>query len=392
MNSILIPLFVVLALGVAAFSLAVPQGGARWWAWAAAVVGLAVASRLAPAGIGATAMAALAELAAIGLVWSRGTQQARAAARQMAMAVGTGIVLVWAGEHLLVPAGGGADLGAQQIAVALLIIGFALKLGLAPAYFWLPAVARASTAMTTAVIVAIVDVNVFCELLDLHAHAPWMFNEYRAVWLSLALLTLLGGALLALAQTELKPMLAFSTIDDMGYLLLGLTLGTEAGLAGAWLGIISHALAKLVLFGAVGAAEWHLGKPASLNTRGLAARLPVPSAAFMLGALAFLAIPPTVGFIGRWRLYLAGAGLGGAPVLLLLFTASAIGLLCYVRVIHRTWLGAPAETPAGRPLPWVASAVLLAFAVAPVALGLIPAVLQQPAAAAAHAVVERSLP
>jgi multicomponent Na+:H+ antiporter subunit D len=390
MNTILIPLFVVLALGVAAFSLAVPQGGARWWAWAAAVVGLVVVSRLAPAGMGATVMAALAELAAIGLVWSRGTQQARAAARQMAMAVGTGIVLVWAGEHLLAPTGG-ADLGAQQIAVALLIIGFALKLGLAPAYFWLPAVARASTAMTTAVIVAIVDVNVFCELLDLHAHAPWMFSEYRAVWLSLALLTLLGGALLALAQTELKPMLAFSTIDDMGYLLLGLTLGTAAGMSGAWLGIISHALAKLVLFGAVGAAEWHLGQPVTLNTRGLAARLPVASAAFMLGALAFLAVPPTVGFIGRWRLYLAGAELGGAPVLLLLFAASAIGLLCYVRAIHRTWLGAPAETPPGRPLPWVASAVLLAFAVAPVALGLIPAVLQQPAPAAAHAVVERSL-
>lgn len=388
MDTILIPVFLLLALGIGLFASVVPQGDARWRAAALAAATLAIASRLVPAGFAAAALAALAEVAAVGLVWTTATPQARAAARQMALAVGAGIVCVAVGEQLLAP-GAPPDATTQRLAVLLLIVGFALKLGLVPAYFWLPAVARASTAMTTAVIVVIVDVNVFCELLALRSHVPWVFEDYRAIWMTLALLTLLGGALLALAQNELKPMLAYSSIDDMGYLLLGLTLGSAPGLTGAWLGILSHALAKLVLFASVGAAEWHLGAPVTLHTRGLAARLPVASAAFMLGALAFLAVPPTLGFVGRWRLYLSGAELGGAPVLLLLFAASAMGLLCYVRAIHRTWLGAPVERPAGRPLPALAAVLLLAFAVTPLVLGLVPGVLQP--AAQPHAQLERTV-
>lgn len=393
MNSVLIPLFAVLALAMAVFARAVPQGGRRWWAWAAAAVALVLASRLAQpwAGAGAvSALAALAELAAVGLVWSGGTPPARAAARQMLWAVGLGIALTAVGEHLLAASAGDPAGAGARIAVTLLISGFALKLGLVPVCFWLPAVARASSAMTTALIVVIVDVNVFCELLTLQGHAPWVFAEFRAVWLALACATLLGGALLALAQTELKPMLAFSSIDDMGYLLLGLTLGSADGLTGAWLGVLSHALAKLVLFAAVGAAEWHLGAPASLQTRGLAGRLPVASAAFMLGALAFLAVPPTLGFVGRWRLYLAGAELGGAALLLCLFLASAMGLLCYVRAIHSTWLGPPSERAAGPPLPRAAAAVLLVCALAPLALGLMPTLLQPASVAVTHVSLQGS--
>lgn len=392
MNSVLIPLLTALAVGIAVFSAFVPQGKGRWWAWAGVAVGLVLASRWLQPWMGAAWLAALAELAAVGLVWSAGTPQAHAAARQMLLAVGLGIALTTAGEHWLPFATGTADGNATRLAVAMLITGFAFKLGLVPVYFWLPSVARASSAMTTALIVVIIDVNVFCELLTLHEHAPWVFSSYQTVWLTLACLTLLGGALLALAQTELKPMLAFSTIDDMGYLLLGLTLGSPEALTGAWLGIASHAMAKWVLFAAVGAAEWHLGQPVTLAHRGLAARLPVASAAFMLGALAFLAVPPTLGFVGRWRLYAAGAELGGAPLLLVLFAASAMGLLCYVRAIHRTWLGASSDAHAGPPLPRAAAAVLLAFAVAPVLLGLRPSLLQFPASPVVHATLERSIP
>jgi len=83
------------------------------------------------------------------------------------------------------------------------------------------------------------------------------------------------GALLALAQSNLKRMLAFSTIDDMGYLLLGVVIGSTLGISGALIGALSHALFKLILFGAVGIAESALGRSVTLDMRGLAAKFPV---------------------------------------------------------------------------------------------------------------------
>ncbi|CBS90947.1 proton-conducting transporter transmembrane domain-containing protein [Azospirillum lipoferum] len=372
MNTVLIPLFAGIALGVGLYARAIPQGGRSWWCFAAATVALAVAARLAGHSWLATLLSGAAELVAVGMVWSKGTPEAVAAARKYLTAVvlafiATTTALALTGLGTVQPAA-----PFDKLAVALLTIGFALKLGLVPVYFWLPAVARASSAMTTALIIAVVDVGSFCELLALRDTAPWMFEAYSTLWVVLAMVSLLGAALLALAQTELKPMLAFSSIDDMGYLLLGLTAGGADGLAGAWLGIFGHALGKIVLFGAVGAAEWHLGRPVTLETRGLSSVLPVASASFMLGALGFIGIPPTIGFVGHWRLYLAGLELGGPMLVAALYAASAMGLLCYIRAIHRVWLGPLGVADSGRALPRMAAAVLLVFAIAPVAFGLVP--------------------
>ncbi|KAA0595267.1 NADH:ubiquinone oxidoreductase subunit 2 (subunit N) [Azospirillum lipoferum] len=372
MDMVLIPLFLAVALGVGLYARAIPQGNGGWWRFAAATVALAVAARLAGHGWAGTLLASSAELLAVGMVWSGGTGQAHAAARKYLTAVLLATLCGWTALALIHLGEVRPAAPWDRLAVALLLIGVALKLGLVPVYFWLPAVARASSAMTTALIVAVVDVGGFCELLALRDVAPWIFTDFAPLWIGLAGLSLLGAALLALAQRELKPMLAFSSIDDMGYLLLGLVAGGADGMAGAWFGILGHALGKIVLFGAVGAAEWHLGRAVTLDDRGLSTPLPVASAAFMLGALGFIGIPPTLGFVGHWRLYLAGAELGGPALLAVLYASSAMALLCYVRVIHRVWLG-PAESPvSGRPLPPAAALVLLAFAVAPVLFGLVP--------------------
>ncbi|HYH21861.1 MAG TPA: proton-conducting transporter membrane subunit [Azospirillum sp.] len=381
MNTVLIPLFAGIALGVALYARAIPQGGRSWWGFAAATVALAVAAQLAGHSWLATLLASAAEFLAVGMVWSKGTPEAAAAARKYLTAVVLGTVATTTALALTHFGEVRPAAPFDKLAAALLMLGVALKLGLVPVYFWLPAVARASSAMTTALIIAVVDVGSFCELLTLRETAPWMFEAYATVWIALAVLSLLGAAMLALAQSELKPMLAFSSIDDMGYLLLGLVAGGADGLAGAWFGILGHGLGKVVLFGAVGAAEWHLGRPVTLDTRGLSSVLPVAGAAFMLGALGFIGVPPTLGFVGHWRLYLAGVELGGPALVAALYAASAMGLLCYIRAIHRTWLGplglGPLDAPAtGRSLPAMAAVVLLVFAIAPVAFGLVPNLLR----------------
>lgn len=376
MDHILTSLFLALAAAAAIYSSVVRQGGRAWWAFASALIALTLAGTLAGHGWTGVALLNAAELAAVGLVWSRSDAEATKAARKYLLAIVPAIALTMVALAII-------DFGHirpaapyDKVAVALLVIGFALKLGLIPVYFWLPAVARNSSAMTTALILSIVDVASFVELYGLREAAPWIFEAHTTVWLGMAMLSLLGGAVLALAQKELKVMLAFSSIDDMGYLLLGLVAGGFSGMSGAWLGAISHSLCKVALFGAVGLAEWSLGKPVTLETRGLSSRVPVASGVFMAGALAFIGVPPALGFVGHWRLYVAAAQLGGPAMLLLLYVASALALLCYVRAIHRTWLG-PADTAeCGPATPRAAAIVLVLLVVSTVVLGFAPSVLQ----------------
>ena len=315
-----------------------------------------------------------AELAAVALVWSHGTPAAAKAARTYLTAMVPAIALTAIALALVGLGEVRPEAPLDKLAVGLTVVGFALKLGLFPVYFWLPAVAAVAPAMTVALIVAVVDVAVFAELTVLRAAAPWMFVDFAGVWIAVAVLSLLGGALLALAQRELRTMLAFSSIEDMGYLLIGVVAGGAVGAEGAWLGILSHALCKATLFGAVGLAEARTGASVTLDTRGLAGRVPVAGATFLIGALAFVGVPPALGFAGHWRLYLAGAELGGPLLIGTMFVASALALLCYARAIHRTWLGTPGESVAKRgTTPRIAAAVLVALTLAIVGFGLHPA-------------------
>ena len=150
---------------------------------AAAIVVLVIASKL----IGASRVGAIfldvAELAAVALVWSHGTPEAAAAGRKYLYSIIPAIACTLIAGSLV---GTGAEPpgpALQKLVVCLVIVGFALKLGLIPFYFWLPAVASAAAPMTTALIVSIVDIATFGELAALREASPWIFGEYAPVWM-----------------------------------------------------------------------------------------------------------------------------------------------------------------------------------------------------------------
>jgi len=207
-------------------------------------------------------------------------------------------------------------------------------------------VAQAIPAPLVGLVVAVVDVAAFAELLTLRQSSPWLFDPMQ-VWLAVALLSALGGAVLMLAQKDLKRMLAFSTIEDMGYLLFGVTAGGELGLGGASLGLAVHALAKALLFSSLAFVESD-GMPVTLNARGLTTRYPWSGMGFLVGALAMLGIPPLAGFAARWQLYEA-ATLIGVPFLGVLLLATAFAVLSYVRVISLCWWGPAQESEKREP-------------------------------------------
>jgi multicomponent Na+:H+ antiporter subunit D len=365
--------FVALVAAILLYARSIPQGGRSWWVLVLVTAGLTLAGTLVGGGAAGTLLIDAAAFAAVGLVFLDKSPAARKAGRLYLVMVAAAVICLLLAERL---AGDGSIQPAYPIdrmVVFLLLAGFVLKLALLPAYFWLPAVAESAAPMSVALIVAVVDIAAFKELVNLRVSMAWVFSAHPGIWLAVALLSIFGGALLALGQKNIRRMLAFSTIDDMGYLLLGVIAGPEIGLTGALLGALAHAIFKVILFGSVGAAECRLGHPLTLDDHGLAKRFPRSGAAFIIGALGMIGVPPLIGFAGRWRLYLSGVAMGGVWLGLALAGATVLALFYYVRAIHRVWMGPADGMQATEPEPRLAGWVLAVLAIGAVVLGLFPA-------------------
>jgi multicomponent Na+:H+ antiporter subunit A len=246
--------------------------------------------------------------------------------------------------------------GNAHLALALLLPGIAVKVGLVPFWFWLPLVAESTPAVVVGLVVGVVDVAAFAELLTLRVVQPGLFPLLP--WLALGMASAIVGALLALAQRDVKRLLAFSTIEDMGLLVVALAVGGKYGVAGAALGATVHALAKALLFASLAGPE--AGSASLVDARGLASRYPVAGAGFVVGALAILGIPPTLGYAAHWRIFAAVAG--NVPLLAALAAAAMLSVAVYARAIALFWWGGAgnvSEDPRAYNRPLLAAAVVL---------------------------------
>jgi len=368
--------FIVLIASIAVYSWVVPQGNKRWWGLALLLSVLVLVALQPVSELVRMLLLDAASFVAVALVWGQSLLAAKAAKTYLWLLI-LAVLCVGAGLYLAGILGGAAltqpGIVQTRLVVGLLIVGFAIKFALFPLYFWLPNVAKTTSPMTTVLIVGILDIAEFVELASIRLTIPWVFDGYKVLWLILALISMFGGALMALAQRDLKRMLAFSTIDDMGYLLLGVLIGSSMGFTGAMIGALCHALFKVLLFGSVGIAEKGSGSPVTLDNRGLSSRFPISGAAFIIGALGIIGIPPMFGFVGRWRLYLAGIQYGGIGLGLAMAGASALTILYYVRAIHKVWLGPPQDDAlVTKKEPKIAVTVLIFLIAAALFLGLFP--------------------
>ena len=126
----------------------------------------------------------------------------------------------------------------------------------------------------------------------------------------LASATILISSLIALSQDNLKRRLAFSTIGQLGYIVLGAAIATDRGQGGAVLHIAMHACGKITLFFCAGAIFVATGKKYVSQLRGLGRRMPITMGAFMIGSLSVIGLPPLGGFISKWYLGIGCIGSG----------------------------------------------------------------------------------
>jgi multicomponent Na+:H+ antiporter subunit A len=225
--------------------------------------------------------------------------------------------------------------GSNAWARPLLMGGFVLKLAIVPLLLWLPAVAEAVPSLLMGLIVAVVDMSAFGEFY-LTAQAHPAFFEPRGVWIAAALASALLASVLMLTERNQKRLLALSTIEDMGFLLLGVSSASALGMRGALLAATVHALAKALLFISLSVPE--ADGALTNDARGLAQRYPFSAAGFLAGMLAMLGVPPLMGFAGRWRLYQTAAGMNHW-LLAGFILSSMFALLAYVLCLTRCWWG-----------------------------------------------------
>lgn len=312
---------------------------------------------------------------------------------------------------------------ALQVAIALAaIVGMGTKAGLMPFHAWLPLahpVAPApASALMSGVMIKVAVYGLVRVLIEWIGLVPMWIG---LVVLGLGAFSAVGGIVYALFQRDVKQLLAWSSVENVGIIVLGLgaclllrgrgaTDWAALALGAALLHAVNHALFKALLFLGAGTFERAAGSLGLDSLGGLLRRMPWAGGAFLVGALAIIGLPPLNGFASEWLTMQAllrvsvgdslAAGLAGVLALAALAATAALGLVCFVKVIGLVLLGRPrrqAIEAAGEPA-WSARAALLGLAVGCGALGLAPGLLAgqlvglAPWAAAAPAGVGLTVP
>lgn len=222
------------------------------------------------------------------------------------------------------------DPGVTRIAVALLVIGFGTKVGLAPLHAWLPDAHSQAPAPVSALMSGVLLAVAFSAILRVKVVADAALGPglVRTLLLVMALATLAVATSLLLAQRDYKRMLAYSSMEHMGLLALGTAAGSHLAITAVLLHVLGHGLAKAVLFVGTGRVLQLTGTRRLAGVRGLAARDPVLAGLIGLGVLALLGFPPFSLFASELGIFRAGYASGTAwatsiaLVLVLVITAA----------------------------------------------------------------------
>ncbi len=236
-----------------------------------------------------------------------------------------------------------------RAAFAFIVVGIGLKVAMYPLHRWLPnAYTYAPSAVTAFLAATATKVAVYVMLRFIFSvfqpNFLFEFNTLEYVILPFAVIAMFAASFVAIFQSDFKMMLAFSSIAQIGYILLGISFFTETGVTAAVAHLFNHGITKAALFMAVGAYVFAAGGSYYDTIQGLGRRMPLASAAVVLGGLSLIGVPGTAGFISKWVLVQAALEKGWWPVALLIVASSLLAVIYVWRVVEVLYMQA---TPAG---------------------------------------------
>lgn len=223
----------------------------------------------------------------------------------------------------------------------LFIVGFGLKAALVPFHWWLPDAHPSAPAPISAMLS-----GVLIKVLGIYALMRIVFNVLGVtegvlqLFIILGLVSMIWGGVMALGQTDIKRLLAYSSISQIGYIFAALGVYTRLALFGAVFYLLGHALAKSLLFLNSGAVEYATGTRDMTKMGGLRERMPVTSTTSVVGALSISGIPFTIGFFGKLIIVLAALRAGHLLVALVAVAVSILTLAYYLKLQKMTFFGA----------------------------------------------------
>ena len=230
-----------------------------------------------------------------------------------------------------------------QAAFAFLTVGISLKVAVFPLHLWLPnAYAYAPSAVSAFLAATATKVALYTLLrFGFTVFGPEYAFEamsFQYVLLPVSLAGILIASLVAIFQADAKRLLAYSSVAQIGYMTLGVSLASATGVAAAVLHLFNHALMKGALFLALGCVVYRAGSCRIDRMAGLGRSMPWTMAAFVIGGLSLIGVPLTAGFISKWYLVLAAVERGYWPVAAIIVIASLLAAIYVWRVIESAYL------------------------------------------------------
>jgi len=235
---------------------------------------------------------------------------------------------------------GKASKGLVALLLFMFLFGFA-KAAIMPLHAWLPAAMVAPTPVSALLhAVAVVKVGVFSIVRVLTGiFGVEILSSFHlgTVVCYIASFTIIVGSLIALSQDELKRRLAFSTISQLSYIVLGVALLSPKGMTGGIVHIAMHAFGKITLFFCAGAIFVATGKKYVSEMVGIGKKMPLTMAAFFIGALSVIGLPPTGGFFSKWYLVLGTLQANQWPMLIVLLLSSLLNAAYFLPIVYRAF-------------------------------------------------------
>ena len=243
------------------------------------------------------------------------------------------------------------------VALACILVGTSIKLALLPLGAWLPNAYTFAPSAVTAFLAATatkVAYYVMARFLFRVFGADLVFGRFHidSVLMPLALIAMFLGAALAVFERDVKRLLAYSSLSQIGYMVLGLSFATVTGLTSGIVHLFNHALIKSGLFLVMACAALKVGSTRVTALRGLGRRMPITAAMFVAGGLSLIGVPLTAGFVSKWYLIKAALEQGFWLVAMLVLLSSLLAVIYVWKVVEIFYFQEPPEGLGRDEAPW----------------------------------------
>ena len=248
------------------------------------------------------------------------------------------------------------DTKAILVSFAFISIGILLKLALFPLHLWLPNAYTYAPSVVSAFLSATatkVAIYILIRFGYSVFGSDFVFSKYPTaeILASLSIIAIVVCSIVAIFQTNIKRLLAFSSLAQVGYIVLGISFNNINGLTAAIVHIFNHAMSKGALFLAMGCIAIVIGSVKIKDINGLGKKMPFTAFAIVIGGLSLIGVPLTAGFISKWYLVLGAIDKGWWPLAIILLLTSLLALVYVWRVVEVMYFRSDPNSPEVKEAP-----------------------------------------